>query len=81
MEDICKYNNFTQDKTEEIQYVMRVMMYEIVKIITIIIIFSMLGYFKEVVLIIFTMPCVKPFTGGYQETSQKRCLAYIIKHL
>ena len=80
VEDICKYNNFTQDKTEEIQYVMRVMMYEIFKIITIIIIFSMLGYFKEVVLIIFTMSRVKTFTGGH-ETSQKRCLAYIIKYL
>ncbi len=80
VEDICKYNNFTQDKTEEIQYVMRVMMYEIVKIITIIIVFSMLGYFKEVVLIIFTMSRVKTFTGGH-ETSQKRCLAYIIKYL
>ena len=64
VEDICKYNNFTQDKTEEIQYVMRVMMYEIVKIITMIIVFSMLGYFKEVVLIIFTMSRVKTFTGG-----------------
>lgn len=74
VEDICKYNNFTQEKTEEIQYVMRLMMYEILKIITIIIIFSMFGYFKEVVLIIFTMACVKPFTGGYHETSQKRCL-------
>ena len=81
VEDICKYNNFTQETTEEIQYVMRLMMYEMFKIIAIIIIFSMLGYFKEVVLIIFTMVCVKPFTGGYHETSQKRCLAYIIKHL
>lgn len=80
VEDICKYNNFTQDKTEEIHYVMRVMMYEIVKIITMIIVFSMLGYFKEVVLIIFTMSRVKTFTGGH-ETSQKRCLAYIIKYL
>ena len=74
VEDICKYNNFTQEKTEEIQYVMRLMMYEMFKIIAIIIIFSMLGYFKEVVLIMFTMVCVKPFTGGYHETSQKRCL-------
>ena len=74
VEEICKYNNFTQDKTEEIQYVMRLMMYEVLKIITIIIMFSILGYSKEVVLIIFTMICVKPFTGGYHETSQKRCL-------
>nr|WP_317331417.1 accessory gene regulator B family protein [uncultured Romboutsia sp.] len=74
VEDICKYNNFTQDKTEEIQYVMRLMMYEALKIITIIIMFSIFGYLKEIVLIMFTMVCVKPFTGGYHETSQKRCL-------
>lgn len=29
VEDICKYNNFTHEKTEEIQYIMRVLMYEI----------------------------------------------------
>lgn len=73
VDDICKYNNFTKDKTEEIQYVMRLMMYEILKIITIILIFSILGYLKEIVLIMFTMILVKPFTGGYHETSQKRC--------
>ena len=33
VEDICKYNNFTHEKTEEIQYIMRVLMYEILKII------------------------------------------------
>ena len=32
VEDICKYNNFTHEKTEEIQYIMRVLMYEILKI-------------------------------------------------
>ena len=29
VKDICKYNNFTREKTEEIQYIMRVLMYEI----------------------------------------------------
>ena len=29
VKDICKYNNFTHEKTEEIQYIMRVLMYEI----------------------------------------------------
>ena len=27
VKDICKYNNFTHEKTEEIQYIMRVLMY------------------------------------------------------
>lgn len=74
IEDVCKYNNFTDDKTEEIQYTIRVLMYEILKIIIITIIFSVLGYWKEIILIMFTMICVKPFTGGYHETSQKKCL-------
>lgn len=74
VEDICKYNNFTQDKTEEIQYVMKLMMYETLKIITIITIFSIFGYLKEISLVMLTMVCLKPFTGGYHETSQMRCL-------
>lgn len=74
VEDICKYNNFTQDKTEEIQYVMRVLIYEVLKIIIIIAVFSIFGYLKEIILIMVTMICIKPFTGGYHETSQKRCL-------
>lgn len=74
VEGICKYNNFTKDKTEEIQYSMRLLVYEIVKIVIITIIFSILGYLKEIVLIMSTMICLKPFTGGYHEISQKRCL-------
>lgn len=74
MEDICRYNNFTQDKTEEIQYIIRVLIYEILKMTIITIVFSVFGYWKEIILIMFTMTCVKPFTGGYHESSQKRCL-------
>ncbi|MGL4800941.1 accessory gene regulator B family protein [Paraclostridium dentum] len=73
VEDICKHNNFTEDKTNEIQYVMKVLMYEAIKFMIIIALFSTFGYFKEILLIVFTMSLVKPFTGGYHETSQKRC--------
>ena len=74
VEDICKYNNFTHEKTEEIQYITRVLMYEILKIIIIITVFSIFGYMKEIILIMFTLACVRPFTGGYHEYSHKRCL-------
>ena len=47
---------------------------EILKIIIIITVFSILGYMKEIILIMFTLACVRPFTGGYHEYSHKRCL-------
>lgn len=78
VEDICKYNNFSQDKTEEIQYVMRLMMFEAIKISIIIVLFSTLGYFKEIITIMLVMSFIKPFTGGYHEPSQKRCLVATI---
>mgnify|MGYP000314381397 CR=1 FL=1 len=41
------------------------------KIIIIITVFSIFGYMKEIILIMFTLACVRPFTGGYHEYSHK----------
>ena len=47
VKDICKYNNFTHEKTEEIHYIMRVLMYEILKIIIIITVFSIFRIYER----------------------------------
>lgn len=73
IENVCKYNNFSEVKTEEIKYVMNIMILEAIKMITIIILYSLFGYTKEILSIVCVMVFIKPFTGGYHEDSQKRC--------
>lgn len=75
IENICKYNNFSKVKTEEIKYVMNIMILEAVKMLILIFLYSLFGYTKEILSIVCVMIFIKPFTGGYHEDSQKRCFA------
>lgn len=71
--DICKYNSFSKEQEEQINYSLKTILYEIIKFIFIIIIFSFLGYFKETALVLLVMILTKPFIGGYHEDTQLRC--------
>ncbi|MCR8744570.1 accessory gene regulator B family protein [Romboutsia lituseburensis] len=73
-EDICEYNGYSKQQQEEIEYTLRIFIFEILKILIIVGLFSVIGYFKEIVFIIITMSLTKPFTGGYHESSQLKCL-------
>lgn len=73
-DDICNHNNFSQEKKEEIEYSLLVTTFEIIKIIIIITLFSILGFFKEIVLVMVVMSFTKPFIGGYHEDTQVKCL-------
>ena len=73
VENIGEYNNFTKDQIEQSIYSLKVITYEIIKMLLILIIFSILGYFKESLLIIFIMSITKPFIGGYHEDTQVKC--------
>lgn len=73
VKDLSKYNKYSEVQQEQIQYVLKVLIYELSKLIIILTIFSWLGYFKECVLIIIFMIMTKPFTGGYHEDNQIRC--------
>ena len=70
---IAIYNNFTDEQTEEIEYTLKVISYELIKIIAIIFIFSLFGYLKESLTILFVMSITKPFIGGYHEDRQIKC--------
>ncbi|MDU7967965.1 MAG: accessory gene regulator B family protein [Paeniclostridium sordellii] len=74
VESICKYNKFPDEQTEEIKYIMRIISLELIKLLVVIILFSIFGYTKEILLVVGVMICTRPFTGGYHESSQKRCL-------
>ena len=71
--NLAKYNEYNDIQKEQMNYVLRVLLYEISKFILAIIIFSLLGYLKESIIILIYMVVTKPFTGGYHEYSQMRC--------
>lgn len=58
---------------EEMDYVLRTILFESIKLISTIVIFSILGYFIESVIIISIMSLTKPFIGGYHEDTQLKC--------
>lgn len=70
---IAMYNNYTDEQKEEVEYTVKIIVYEVIKILAIIIIFSLIGYLEESLMILFVMSVTKPFIGGYHEDSQIKC--------
>lgn len=70
---IVIHNDFTDEQRGEIEYTLKVISYELIKIIAIIFIFYLVGYLKESLIILFVMGVTKPFIGGYHEDSQLKC--------
>ncbi|AOR22837.1 accessory gene regulator ArgB-like protein [Clostridium taeniosporum] len=73
VQDICQHNGYTEEQCEQIQYTTTVFFFELVKLISIIILFSLCGYWKESIIIIGIMCVTKPFIGGYHEDTQMKC--------
>lgn len=69
---ICEDNFNDQDK-EIMEYVLRVMIFEFLKIAGNLIIFYFIGYFVEALIIMLSISLIKPFIGGYHCTTQIRC--------
>jgi accessory gene regulator B len=67
---IDKYNG---DELEQMEYALVTILFETLKIFFTILIFSLLGYWKEVIIIQIIMCSVRPFIGGYHEDTQIRC--------
>ena len=72
VEFVAQDNN-TKEEKEEMDYVLRTILFESIKLISTIVIFSILGYFIESVIIISIMSLTKPFIGGYHEDTQLKC--------
>ncbi|WP_077847137.1 accessory gene regulator ArgB-like protein [Clostridium puniceum] len=65
-----KYN---KDELEQMEYALVTILFELMKMISLIIIFSLFGYFKEATIIVGIMCLVNPFIGGYHEDTQIKC--------
>ena len=73
VDNLGKSNNYNAQQIEQIKYILKVMLFEIIKLSLTVILFSIFGYFYESLFIIFLMAITKPFIGGYHEDTQVKC--------
>jgi len=71
--NIATNDNYSKDELEQMEYALVTILFELIKMIFLIIIFSLFGYFNEVMIIAGIMCVVKPFIGGYHEETQIKC--------
>ncbi|WP_238884327.1 accessory gene regulator ArgB-like protein [Clostridium sp. YIM B02551] len=70
---IAKSNNYNEEQEQEVEYALRVIIFEAAKFIGTIIVFSAIGYPVKGLLAIGLMSLSKPFIGGYHEDNQVKC--------
>jgi accessory gene regulator B len=70
---ISRMNQYTKDEEEQIEYVLRIIVFEALKIIGVIATFSVIGYPIQVIIAMLTMITSKPFIGGLHEDNQIKC--------
>lgn len=73
VEYLAKDLDLDKELLEQIQYVVIVLAFELLKCILVISIAGTFGYFKESLVVILSMCFLKPFIGGYHEDSQLKC--------
>lgn len=73
VEDLGEYNNYSNEQIEQVKYTLKSIIFEVIKLSLTIIVFSILGYFKESLVTILVMCITKPFIGGYHEDTQVKC--------
>lgn len=66
-------NQYSNIEQEQIEYAMRIFIFENLKIINALIFFSLIGYPLQAIIGITVMITTKPFVGGYHENTQLKC--------
>lgn len=66
-------DKYSKDELEQMEYALVTILFESIKILSAIFIFSLFGYWKEAIIIQIIMCTVKPFIGGYHEETQIKC--------
>lgn len=70
---ISKINNYTKDQEQQVEYALKVFIFEALKTIGTFTVFCILGKPIYALVAIITMIITKPFIGGYHEDSQMKC--------
>ncbi len=66
-------NDYSSEQEEQIEYSMRIFIFETLKIILLIVFFSLFQLTYESIVVILVMSTTKPFIGGYHENTQIKC--------
>ena len=66
-------SRYTKEQEEQVEYIVRVLLFEVVKIILLLVLFLITGYIKEGFVVLVCMILTKPFIGGYHEKTQIKC--------
>ena len=64
---------YNKEQLEQMEYALKIVLYELIKMLSLIAVFSIFGYFIQVIIIAGIMCIVKPFIGGYHEDTQIKC--------
>lgn len=75
---IAKMNGYTKDEEEQVEYALRIFVFEILKIAGTIIVYGLLGFTLQAGLILLEMCILKPFIGGYHEDNQIKCYLFTV---
>jgi accessory gene regulator B len=73
IKSIATNEKYSKDELEQMEYALVTIAFESIKIISEIIIFSLFGYFNEVIIMTGVMCLIKPSIGGYHEETQIKC--------
>jgi accessory gene regulator B len=71
--NIATNDKYSKDELEQMEYVLVSILFELIKLSSVIIIFSLFGYFKEIIIILGVMCTSKVFIGGYHEDTHIKC--------
>lgn len=66
-------NQYTKDEEEQIEYALKITIFETIKLIGANIVFVFIGYPVQATTTVITMMITKPFIGGYHEETQFKC--------
>jgi accessory gene regulator B len=75
---ISAQNGYTEELEAQVEYALRITIFETLKILGVIIIFSVFGYPVEVITAVAVMSIIRPFIGGYHEDTQLKCFAAVL---
>jgi accessory gene regulator B len=70
---IATNDDYSKEQLEQMEYVLVCILFELIKLASVMIIFSLFGYFNEVAIILGVMCITKLFIGGYHEDTHSKC--------
>ena len=71
-------NNYSEQEKDEMEYILNTMIFDAIKLGLTFIIFTVLGYSCQSMIVLITMSLIKPYIGGYHEESQFKCFVSTI---